>query len=83
VAIALFAVRHIALVAIEDFPRNMAWIIHGEDTMERVAVGVGLAGLVAVGVLHVLATKFSLRRTGSSRPWEGSRPQCTGSSCTT
>jgi sulfoxide reductase catalytic subunit YedY len=61
VAITLFAVGHIALVAIEGFPRNMAWIIHGEDRMERVAVGVEFAGLVAVGVLHVLATKFSLR----------------------
>lgn len=61
VAITLFAVGHIALVAIEDFPRNMAWIIHGEDRMESVAVGIGLAGLVAVGVLHVLATKLSLR----------------------
>jgi methionine sulfoxide reductase catalytic subunit len=60
-AITVFAAGHIVLVAIDDFPRNMAWIIHGEDGMERVAVGVGLAGLVAVGVMHALATKFSLR----------------------
>jgi thiosulfate reductase cytochrome b subunit len=33
-----FTVVHILLVAVEDFPRNMAWIIHGQYSLERVAV---------------------------------------------
>lgn len=38
--------------------------------MERVAVGVGIAGLVAVGVRHVLATEFVLMRRSI---WNSSR----------
>ncbi len=52
----VFAIVHILLVVVEDFPRNMAWIIHGQYSLERVAVWVGLAGLVVVLALHVWAT---------------------------
>ncbi len=54
-----FTIVHILLVAVEDFPRNMAWIIHGQYSIEKVAVWLGLAGLGAL-TLHVWATIFSL-----------------------
>jgi DMSO/TMAO reductase YedYZ molybdopterin-dependent catalytic subunit len=66
-----FAVVHILLVAVEDFPRNMAWIIHGQYSLERVAVWIGLAGLVVVLALHVWATIFSLRHARSVQRWLG------------
>ena len=60
-AISLFTVGHVALVVVDDFPRNMAWIIHGQNTLERLSIAVGIGGLVIVAVLHVWATRFSLR----------------------
>ena len=60
-----FTVVHILLVVVEDFPRNMAWIIHGQRTRSReLAVWIGMSGLVVVLVLHVWATVFSLRIGG-------------------
>ncbi len=61
IAVIAFTMGHIALVAIEDFPRNMSWIIGGNYESGRAAVVIGMAGLVAVVVSHVLATKISLR----------------------
>lgn len=66
-----FTVSHIFLVAIEDFPRNMAWIIHGQHSLEKVAVWVGLAGLVVVLALHVWATRFTLRHRRAVQRWLG------------
>ena len=66
-----FALVHILLVSVEDFPRNMAWIIHGQYSLERVAVWIGLAGLVVVLALHVWATIFSLRHARSVQRWLG------------
>lgn len=66
-----FAIVHILLVAVEDFPRNMAWIIHGQDSHEKVAVWIGLSGLVVVLALHVGATVFSLRHRRSVQRWLG------------
>jgi DMSO/TMAO reductase YedYZ molybdopterin-dependent catalytic subunit len=66
-----FAVVHILLVAAEDFPRNMAWIIRGQYSLERAAVWIGLAGLVVVLALHVWATIFSLRHARSVQRWLG------------
>ena len=61
VALLAFIVAHVTLVAIEDFPRHMSWIIRGDYDAPRVSVIVGMAGLVAVLLLHVAATWFSLR----------------------
>jgi sulfoxide reductase catalytic subunit YedY len=61
VAMSAFTVGHVALVAIDDFPRNMAWIIHGENTHATLSIVIAAAGLVVVAVLHVWATRFSLK----------------------
>ena len=61
VAMSLFVVVHVALVVVDDFPRNMAWIVHGENAMATLSIIIGMTGLVGVGVLHVWATKLSLR----------------------
>jgi DMSO/TMAO reductase YedYZ molybdopterin-dependent catalytic subunit len=66
-----FAIVHILLVVVEDFPRNMAWIIQGQYSLERVAVWIGLAGLVIVLALHVWGTIFSLRHRRSVQRWLG------------
>ena len=59
-AVSLFTTGHILLVAVDDLPRNMAWIIHGDDTMATLSIVIGAVGLVFVGILHVWATKWSL-----------------------
>ena len=61
VAMSVFTVGHVALVALDDFPRNMAWIIHGHDALASLSIVVGMAGLVVAFVLHVWATHFSLK----------------------
>ncbi len=61
VAITMFTVVHVALVVIDDFPRNMAWIIHGESTFATASIAIGICGLVVVALLHVWATRFSRR----------------------
>ncbi len=66
-----FTLVHILLVAVEDFPRNMAWIIHGQYSLEKVAVWTGLGGLVVVFALHVVATIWSLRHRRSVQRWLG------------
>jgi DMSO/TMAO reductase YedYZ molybdopterin-dependent catalytic subunit len=71
VAIVGFTIVHVLLVAVEDFPRNMAWIIHGHYSSERLAVWIGLAGLFVVLALHVWATLFSLRHRRSVQRWLG------------
>ena len=60
-----FTIVHILLVALEDFPRNMAWIIHGQYSREKVAVWIGLSGLVVALALHMWATIFTLRHPRS------------------
>jgi DMSO/TMAO reductase YedYZ molybdopterin-dependent catalytic subunit len=49
----------------------MAWIIHGQYSREKVAVWIGLGGLVVVLALHVGATVFSLRHRRSVQRWLG------------
>jgi methionine sulfoxide reductase catalytic subunit len=61
VAICLFTVIHVALVAIEDFPANMSYIIHGQQELEGLSVAIGIAGLIVVVILHVWGTRVSLR----------------------
>jgi len=75
VAVSLFTVGHVALVVIDDFPRNMAWIIHGENTLARLSIAVGIGGLVVAAVLHVWATKFSLREPARVQRLLGSATQ--------
>jgi len=70
-AIVGFTLVHILLVAVEDFPRNMAWIIHGHYEKETFAVWTGLAGLVVVLALHVWATLFTLRHRRPVQRWLG------------
>jgi sulfoxide reductase catalytic subunit YedY len=60
VAMSAFTVCHVALVVIDDLPRNMAWIVHGQNTFATLSIVIGAAGLLVVGALHVWATKFSL-----------------------
>lgn len=60
-----FTLVHITLVAVEDFPRNMAWIIHGAYTLQRIAVWVGIGGLFVVLIFHIIATTWTLRRRRS------------------
>ena len=74
IAMVGFTIGHILLVAVEDFPRNMAWIIHGHDSFERAAVWIGLGGLVVVLALHAWATlsqglrhRRSVRSAGLAR----------------
>jgi DMSO/TMAO reductase YedYZ molybdopterin-dependent catalytic subunit len=61
VAMSVFTVGHVALVVADDFPRNMAWIVHGQDRLARLSIAIGVAGLVVAGALHVWATTFSLK----------------------
>ncbi len=61
VAICLFTVVHVTLVAVEDFPANMSYIIHGRHALEGLSVAIGIGGLIAVMILHVWATQVSLR----------------------
>lgn len=73
-AMAAFTVVHVLLVAIEDFPRNMQWIIRGQplvDRSDRSAVWIGLAGLVVVLALHVWATRITLRHRRGVQRWLG------------
>jgi sulfoxide reductase catalytic subunit YedY len=60
-AMSAFVVVHVALVVIDDFPRNMAWIVHGEDKLATLSIAIGMAGLGVIVALHVWATRFSLR----------------------
>lgn len=62
VAISVFTVVHVTLVVVDDFPRNMAWIVHGKNAMATASIVIGLAGLGVVAWLHVWATRVSLRR---------------------
>ena len=68
-AIVGFTIVHVLLVAIEDFPRNMAWIIHGHYSSERLAVWIGLAGLIVVRPLDGARRRISAprRRAGGFR----------------
>jgi len=66
-----FTLVHIVLVAVEDFPRNMAWIIYGRDSLEKAAMWIGLAGLLVVLALHVAVTVFTLRHPRAVQRWLG------------
>jgi sulfoxide reductase catalytic subunit YedY len=50
VAMSAFTVGHVALVAIDDLPGKMAWIVHGQNTLATRSIVVGAAGLVVVVV---------------------------------
>jgi DMSO/TMAO reductase YedYZ molybdopterin-dependent catalytic subunit len=52
---------HVTLVAVEDFPANMSYIIHGQHALEGLSVAIGIGGLIVVAILHLWATQVSLR----------------------
>jgi methionine sulfoxide reductase catalytic subunit len=60
-AIGVFTLVHVTLVVIEDFPANMSYIVHGRHAFEGLSVAIGIAGLIFVVILHVWATRVSLR----------------------
>jgi len=62
VAFAAFIVVHVFMVIIHGVPKEFAKIVLGDPGGNRsLALGVGLAGLFAILVFHVVITWFSLR----------------------
>ncbi|UKA77127.1 molybdopterin-dependent oxidoreductase [Arthrobacter sp. FW306-07-I] len=61
-AFAAFTVVHVFLVVIHGLPQEFAAIVLGNPNGDRrLATGIGLAGLLAIVMLHVVITWFSLR----------------------
>ena len=60
IAVCAFTFGHVTLVVIDDFPRNMAWIIHGKRTRETLSIFIACVGLVIAVLLHIWATRWSL-----------------------
>lgn len=61
-AFAAFIAVHVLLVIVHGLPTEFAAIVLGNpDGDRRLALGIGLSGLFAVGVFHVIITWFSLR----------------------
>jgi DMSO/TMAO reductase YedYZ molybdopterin-dependent catalytic subunit/thiosulfate reductase cytochrome b subunit len=61
-AFASFIVVHVFLVVVHGLPEELAAIVLGDAGADRrLALGVGLSGLLAIVVFHVVITWFSLR----------------------
>jgi len=61
-AFAAFIVVHVAMVIMHGVPQEFASILLGDPgSNRRVALGIGLAGLFAILIVHVVITWFSLR----------------------
>jgi len=61
-AFAAFIAVHVFLVIVHGVPQEFAAIVLGNpDGNRRLALGIGLAGLFAILVFHVIITWFSLR----------------------
>ena len=61
-AFAAFTVLHTALVVVHGLPHELALIVLGDpDGNRRLAIGLGVAGVVMILTLHVIITWFSLR----------------------
>lgn len=60
-AFAAFIVVHTAMVIVQGVPKEFAAIVLGDPGDRRLALGIGLAGLFVILVLHVIITWFSLR----------------------
>ncbi|QNN53249.1 molybdopterin-dependent oxidoreductase [Nocardioides mesophilus] len=61
-AFGVFVVVHVSLVVVHGVPSEFAAIVLGDPEGDRrLAVGIGVAGLLAIAVLHVVITWFSLR----------------------
>jgi len=61
-AFAAFIVVHVAMVIIHGVPKEFAAIVLGDPGgNRRLAVGIGLAGLFAILIVHVVISWFSLR----------------------
>jgi len=61
VVICMFTVVHVTLVAIEDFPANMSYIVHGRHALEGLSVAIGMGGVVLIVIVNLSATEVSLR----------------------
>ncbi|HZI72970.1 MAG TPA: cytochrome b/b6 domain-containing protein, partial [Gemmatimonadales bacterium] len=60
-AFAMFLVVHVAMVIVHGVPKEFAAIVLGDpDGNRRLALGVGLSGLFAIALIHVIITWFSL-----------------------
>ena len=61
-AFAAFTVVHVFLVIVHGLPQEFAAIVLGDPNGDRrLATGIGLAGLLAIVIFHVVITWFSLR----------------------
>jgi DMSO/TMAO reductase YedYZ molybdopterin-dependent catalytic subunit/thiosulfate reductase cytochrome b subunit len=61
-AFGVFVVVHVFMVVVHGLPKELAAIVLGDENGDRrLAVGLGSAGLLAIVVLHVVITWFSLR----------------------
>ena len=61
-AFAAFTVVHVFMVIIHGLPQGFAAIVLGNPHGDRrLATGIGLAGLLAIVIFHVVITWFSLR----------------------
>ncbi|WP_285244040.1 molybdopterin-dependent oxidoreductase [Pseudarthrobacter sp. fls2-241-R2A-127] len=61
-AFAAFTVVHVFMVIIHGLPQGFAAIVLGNPNGDRrLATGIGLAGLLAIVIFHVVITWFSLR----------------------
>jgi methionine sulfoxide reductase catalytic subunit len=58
----LFLVAHISMIIIDGFPDNMGNIFLGRPTYVSQAIGIFAFFVVVVVVVHVLATRFSLKK---------------------
>lgn len=59
---AAFTVVHVFMVIVHGVPQEFAAIVLGDpEGSRRLAVGLGLSGLLAIALFHVVVTWFSLR----------------------
>lgn len=72
VAYLIFIPIHIALVAIENFPQKMDWIVLGlQDQHTALAVALGLGAIALVVAIHVVLTRWSQRSPRSVKRLSG------------
>jgi DMSO/TMAO reductase YedYZ molybdopterin-dependent catalytic subunit/thiosulfate reductase cytochrome b subunit len=67
-AFAVFLIVHVSMVVVHGVPEEFAAIVLGDpEGNRRLAIGVGLSGLFAIVVVHVIITWFSLRYRRSTQ----------------